>query len=359
MNTIDRYTIMLFWGYFIGGLLVFVTIFTAVDAMSTMVNFDGVSPTILAQYYSYGSADIIMKMLPVACLLGTILTLSNLNKSNELVALFASGMSLLRVTVPILLSVAFICLVGFYAGDRVIPRMNQQKSYIYYHFIKKNPAQFSMVRTDKIWYRSKNAIFNLQTLSKKGDRAQGLTLYFFSDEWNLLQMLTAKQVEIMGNNWNLAEGSITLFTDKSSFPLTSTFKKKSIIMGEDIQDLQSSGQTSDMLSQQELKHFIKKNKEAGLDTLSYEVDYHNKFSFAVAGLILSFLGIPFSVSRGRSGGAMLNIGLCMVLVLIYYVLTSSATTLGQHGALSPLIVAWGPNLLMAVFADRMLKRTNY
>lgn len=359
MNTIDRYTSLLFWGFFIGGLLVFVTIFTAVDAMSTMVNFDGVSPTILGQYYLYGSAEIIQKMLPVACLLGTILTLSNLNKSNELVALFASGMSLLRVTVPILIWVTVICGVGFYAGDRVIPRMNQQKSYIYYHFIKKKPSQFSMVRTDKIWYRSKNAIFNLQTLSKDGNKAQGLTLYFFADDWNLLQMLTAKQVEIMGNNWNLQEGSVTLFTDKSSFPLTSTFKKKSIVMSEDIQDLQSSGQTSDMLSQKELKHFIKKNKEAGLDTLSYEVDYHNKFSFAIAGLILSFLGIPFSVSRTRSGGAMLNVGLCLGLVFVYYVLTSSATTLGQHGALSPLIVAWGPSLLMVLLAQRLLKRTNY
>lgn len=359
MNRIDRYTAVLFWGYFIGGLVVFVTIFTAVDAMSTMVNYDGVSPEHLAKYYIYGSATIIQKMLPVACLLGTILTLSNLNKSNELIALFASGMSLFRVMIPVLVSVALICIAGFYAGDKVIPRMNQQKNYIFYHHIKKRPAMFSMVRTDKIWYRSKNAIFNIQTLSKKGDKAQGLTLYFFNDDWSLLQMITAKDVVIAGNLWNLSDGSITLFTEKSSFPLTSTFKAKSITMSEDTNDLQSSGQTSDMLSQTELKQFIQRNKEAGLDTLSYEVDYHNKFSFAVAGLVLAFLGIPFSVSRGRSGGAMLNIGICMLLVLIYYVVTSSATTLGQHGAIPPLLVAWGPNIAMVIFAKYRLRAVNY
>jgi lipopolysaccharide export system permease protein len=218
---------------------------------------------------------------------------------------------------------------------------------------------FSTVKTDKIWYRSKNAIFNIQTLSPQGERAQGLTLYFFDDAWNLIQMLTAESVDMKGRSWLLKKGTLTLFSEESSFPITSDFKEKPLVMGEDAEDLQSSGQTSDMLSQKELKRFIEKNSEAGLDTLAYQVDYHAKIGFAFTGIVLALLGIPFSVTRTRSGSAMLNIGLCLGLVFVYYVLNSSAITLAQHGTLPPVLGGWFANLSIAGFAFWLLKKTNY
>lgn len=356
MNRIDRYTSWLFWGYFIGGLLVFLTIFTAVDAMSTMVNYKNVAPSALLNYYLYSFPEIISKLLPVACLMGTILTLSNMNKANELVALFASGMSLIRITTPILVWVLMISAVGYWATDKILPKATKEKNYILYYDLKKEPHRFSTIKTDKIWYRSKNSIFNIQTLNAKGDGAQGLTMYFFSDEWDLVQMITARQVIIRGAQWLLENGTVTVFSKDSSFPLTSHFQTKSIVMAEDSKDLQSAGQTADMMSQKELEHFIKKNKEAGLDTVAYEVDYHSKISFAFAGLVMCLLGIPFSVGRARSGGTMLNIGICLALVFAYYVFYSSGITLGQHGTLPPVMAAWVPNIVMIGVGLVLLKR---
>jgi lipopolysaccharide export system permease protein len=121
-------------------------------------------------------------------------------------------------------------------------------------------------------------------------------------------------------------------------------------MGEDAKELQSTGQTSEMLNQAELLRFIERNKEAGLDTIRYEVDYHSKFSFAFAGLVMCLLGIPFSVGKARSGGSMMNIGIVILLVFAYWILFSSFITLGTHGHLNPILAAWAPNLLMATVA---------
>ncbi len=240
---------MAFLGLFYRGLLVFLTIFTAVDAMSTMVNYKGVAPSALLNYYLYSFPEIISKLLPVACLLGTILTLSSLSKANELIALFASGMSLLRVTTPILLWVVLISGLGYWSADRILPKTTKEKNYILYYDLKKEPHRFSTVRTNKIWYRSKNSIFNIQTLNAKGDRAQGLTMYFFNDQWDLVQMITAREVLIEGAQWLLSNGAVTVFSKDSSFPLTSQFKNKNIVMAENSKDLQSAGQTADMMSQ--------------------------------------------------------------------------------------------------------------
>lgn len=350
MNRIDRYVSGLFWVSFIGGSLVFVTIFLAVDAMSTMVSYKSLNMSVLLNYYIYYVPEIFNKLLPVVCLLGVIMAISSMNKANELVALFASGMSLFRITLPLLIWVGLISGSYFFAMDRLGPAMTRKKNYILYNDIEKKPSLFSVVKTNKIWYRSKNAIFNIKTLSVQGDTAQSLTLYFFSPEWDLLQMITADKVELQGSSWNLIDGSVTLFTGNSSFPLTSQFKTKKIAMGEDAKDLQSTGQTSDMLNQKELARFIERNKEAGLDTIRYEVDYHSKFSFAFSGLVMCLLGIPFSVGKARSGGSMMNVGIVIALVFAYWILMSSSLTLGTHGHLNPILAAWAPNLLMAGLA---------
>ncbi len=348
-SRIDRYISGLFWFYFAGGLIVFITLFLAIDALSTMVQYKDANAFGLVQYYLASLPELVYRMAPVACLLATIFTLSTLNRNNELVALFSSGMSLLRVTASILISVAVISVGIFVLSDRLLPGFTKQKNFIFFNQIKKNPSLYSMVKNEKIWYRSKDSIFYIKTLNDNAHEAQGLTLYYFSDKWDLIQMVTAKKVEMMGQNWNLLDGSVTLFTEESSFPLTSQFGKKTIVMSEDAKDLSSTANTADVLSLKELSRFIKKNKEAGLDTLSYEVDYHSKYGFALAALVMTLAGIPFSVGKARSGGSMLNVGLCLGLVFVYWIFYSSALTLGKHGQIPPIAAAWVPNLAMAFF----------
>lgn len=355
-NRIDRYIWGMFWLYFVGGLIIFMTLFLTIDVLGTLVTYKEASPASLIPYYAYSLPEIIYRMAPVACLMSTIFTLSTLNKNNELVALFASGMSLFRINASILVGVTIVSISIFYISDRVLPSFTKQKNFIFYNEIKRNPSLYSMVRNQKIWYRSKDSIFNIKTLNPDTKEAQGLTLYYFNERWDLVQMITAEKVKLAERNWNLFNGSVTLFTEESSFPLTSQYKTKTIVMSEDAKDLSSSANTADVLSLEELGAFIKRNKEAGLDTVSYEVDYYSKYSFALAALVMTVLGIPFSVTRARSGGAMMNVGVCLAVVFLYWTFLSSALTLGKHGYLNPIIAAWFPNSVMALFAAVLIRR---
>jgi len=356
INLIDRYISRLFLGFFVSGLVVFVTLFVAVDFMSNMNRFDATTE-MLARYYGFAIPGILVQMVPVACLLATLFTLSTLNKNNELVALFSSGMSLARVAAPILVLVVLISGISFWMTDRILPVVTQKKNYVEYVEIKKQPGRYSTVRTNKIWYRSQNILFNIKTLIPERNQAQGLTMYYFDHGWRLIQMITADVVTLKENTWDLERGTVTLFANESNIPMVQEFQNKTISMGEDVGDLRSTSQPSEMLSLKELSRFIQRNKEAGLDTLRYEVDYHAKFGFAFAAFVMSFIGIPFSVSRQRSGGAALNVGMCVGLAFLYWASYSSGLTLGKHGALPPLVAAWAPNLVMvglgAVFIIRL------
>ncbi len=355
ITLIDRYIARLFAGFFVAGLVVFVTLFVTVDFMSNINRFDAPAEMV-GRFYAYAIPGIVYQMIPVACLLGTIFTLSALNKNNELVALFSSGMSLARVSAPILAIVVLISGVSFWLGDRVLPVITQKKNYVYYVEVRKQPGLYSTVKTNKIWYRSNNILFNIKTLQAEASRAQGLTMYYFDGDWQLIQMITAAQVALNGEAWDLEKGAVTIFPKETNIPMTQEFEKKTITMGEDSSDLQSTTRASEMLSLRELDRFIERNKEAGLDTLRYEVDYHAKFSFAFAAFVMSFIGIPFSVNRQRSGSAAVNIGLCVGLAFGYWSAYSSGLTLGQHGALSPILAAWVPNIVVLALSVLFLLR---
>jgi lipopolysaccharide export system permease protein len=288
--------------------------------------------------------------------MAVVFTLSTLNRQNELVALYSIGMGLVRICIPMLIWILVLCGVEMGLSDRVLPNFSKNKNYIFYNDIKKNPSMYSMVRTDRIWYRSRDTIFNIKTLNEKAHKAQGLMLYYFNQEWDLLQMISAKDVDLKGSNWDLHDGSVTVFTEESSFPLTTQFKDKTIVMNEESKDLASSANTADVLSLGELSQFIKKNKEAGLDTVRYEVDYQSKYSYAMAALVMSLLGIPFSVSRARTGGAMRNVGVCLGLVLLFWIFYSSSLTLGNYGHLPPILAAWMPIVLMSALAAFFIRR---
>jgi lipopolysaccharide export system permease protein len=201
---IDLYIARIFLGFFVAGLTVFVTIFVVIDFMTNLVR-DGASLQSLLAYYGYLIPSVIYQMTPVACLLATISTLSSLSRNQEMVALFSFGMSLTRIAAPVLVLVTLISGFVFFMNDKIVPAMNQKKNYIYFVDIKKQPGLYSTVKTNKIWYRSGNVIFNIKTLQADQGKAQGLTMYYvnFGGVWQLAQMLTAEDVEFKGTNWLL------------------------------------------------------------------------------------------------------------------------------------------------------------
>lgn len=355
---IDRYIFKSFLAYFLAGLLVVGALFLAADFMTSFVRFEPELSSLI-RYYAYYMPYIIYQMIPVAILIATLFTLSQLNRSNEMVALFSMGVSLARICAPILVLVGLISVGSFWVGDRILPKLMQQRNYIYYVELRDRPHLYAAVRKNRIWYRSQNIIFNIQTLNVEQSRAQGLTMYYLDDAWNIAQLIKAKEVALEDSTWDLRDGTVTLFMEESSFPVTQTFEQKTLTMSEDIADIRSAPPTSEVLSVGELRRFYKRNKELGLDTLRYEVDYYAKFSFAAIGIVFCLIGIPFTTKRERSGGMLVNIGFCAGLALFYWIMFGTSLSLGYHGVLRPTLAAWGPNILagaIAIFALLRLKK---
>lgn len=87
----------------------------------------GLSVGVILEFIGYQAATLVPLALPLAVLLSSLMTFGNLGETYELVAVKASGISLLRFMRPLIFVVMGICGIAFYFGNSVIP-ITQLKS---------------------------------------------------------------------------------------------------------------------------------------------------------------------------------------------------------------------------------------
>jgi lipopolysaccharide export system permease protein len=356
ISLIDRYIAKSFIFYFFAGLSIFVTLFVAIDFLTSTARFS-VDLGVFAEYYAFYSFEMLFQLIPVACLLATLFTIGTLHKNSELVAMFSMGLSLVRVALPILVIVSGLSLVSFIASNELMTKAVDKRNFIYYTIMKKKPWQYSNSKQENIWYRSGQNIFNINLLNAKEAKAFEVTLYTFSSDWMLQQILIAKEALLNEGQWTLKNGSVTVFFDEESAPITDTFTSKNLEVGENVIDIKTSSKASAQMGVRELRRYIERNKEAGLNTVPFEVDYYSKFSYVFTTMVMVLLGLSFATSgSNRSGGVLLNLQKCVLLTLIYWGIYNSGLTLGRHGTIPPVIAAWAPNLLMIMLASLIIWR---
>ena len=99
------------------------------------------------------------------------------------------------------------------------------------------------------------------------------------------------------------DGKVTVFFDDYSAPVAERFESRTLTCGEDVIDIKSSSKASSMMAVGELRRYIARNKEAGLNTVPFEVDYYAKFSFTFTSLVMVLLGVAFSIGASHAQAA--------------------------------------------------------
>ena len=112
-------------------------------------------------------------------------------------------------------------------------------------------------------------------------------------------------------------------------------------------DLKVVAKSAEEMGFTDLRRYCNAISEKGYDATSYRTVMHAKISLPFAALIMAFLGIPFSFRDGRSGGIGVGIAISIVIGFSYFVINALILSLGQQGALPPVVAAWAANLLFA------------
>lgn len=92
----------------------------------------GLSAGIIIELMTYAMANMLPLGLPLAVLLAAIMTMGNLGENYELLAMKSAGLSLVRITQPLLILVSLIAVGSFFIGNNLVPYANKKMYSIIY-----------------------------------------------------------------------------------------------------------------------------------------------------------------------------------------------------------------------------------
>lgn len=142
LKKIDKLVLRSFIGPF------FVTFFVALivfDLQFLWMYIDdligkGLEISVILELFAYLSASTVPLALPLALLIGSIITFGNLGEHYELVALKSAGISLQRFMMPLLFVSFIFSGIAFFFSDNVLPYTNLKFRQILSSVVKKKPA---------------------------------------------------------------------------------------------------------------------------------------------------------------------------------------------------------------------------
>jgi len=330
-------------------------LFLGIDLISKIWSMDAPLSTI-AIYYIFKTPQITIQMIPVSILLATLLLFSYMSKHNEMVALYISGRSLFKIATPVLLVVTGLSLASFYFSDYLLPLANFKAEKVWMvDILGKGGEFYDSLNQRRAWFRDKNTIYNVSAYDSADKVVTGLSLYSFDDHFNMKGHLYAKQAVYQGRkNWTLKGIKKTVFDGGKT--VTELVPELNVSLREEPDDFKRIEAKSDYLTASRLNKYIADLKDAGISPAKYQVEYHKRYSLALAGLVMCFIGIPFAVRQQRRGGVALNIGVGFVLVFAYWVLFSLMLSMGMSGKLWAPLSAWGANIIFVVLSVFLVRR---
>ena len=334
------------------GLMIF-TIMLLMDKILKLIELvvnRGGSLSNILMLFLFISPSFLIITIPVAVLLGTLLTFGRLSSDSEITAFKASGMSLYQLFFPIsifaLATFLLTSLLLFYA----LPWGNRGFKATLYLLVqsKANIEIKERVFNDAF----SGLVVYVDRVPLQGNHMEGILIYDQREKGKSHTIL-AKQGFVINNPESqeiilrLRSGDVHRFE-----PEAHTFQKIKF----DTYDLKLELAKTFAAIEKKLKDWemsiddIRKKmeeiKKTGKDTTSYEVELHKRYAIPFTCIVFALIGVPLGIHPHRSGRSYGFI-LSIFILIAYYVSLTASEILAMRKILPAYSVGWIPNLLFS------------
>jgi LPS export ABC transporter permease LptG len=284
-----------------------------------------------------------------------LITFGLMQRSNEITAMKATGISIYRMIVPVLVMSACVGGALFLLDQFYLPHTNKRQDALR-NLIKGKPAQ-TYLNPDRKWiFGQQSKIYYYQFFDPDRDQFGNLSVFQF--EPSTFQ-LTGRIYAARANwddrlqRWVCSQGwQRSLFGpaiaeyrtfDVATFPTLGeapTYFKKEV------------KQSSEM-SYDELRRYIHDLQQSGFDVVRLKVQLHKKLAFPVVAFVMAVLAIPFAVASGRRG-AVAGVATAVGIAITYWTVSGLFEAMGNISQLPPILAAWSPDLIVGFLGGYMI-----
>ena len=327
---------------------------------------------------------ILYNVTPLCALMAVLISFGALNRSSELTAMKATGISLYRVVTPALLIAAILSVSLFVFDEAYLPAANRRQESLL-SSIKGKPAQ-TFLRPDRKWISGQTGnsisgqmgrsssgqinnpaasavaptrIFYYQAFDADRNIFANLTVFEFKPgSFTLTRRIFASSahwdedlhVWVFKNGWQrtFSDGAVATYQPFTLASFPEIHEQPTYFKKEDI--------PSQEMSYTELASYIRDLRQSGFDTTRLRVQLNRKLAYPLLTLVMAILAIPFSLSAGKRG-SIAGIGAAIGVAIAYSVVAAIFENLGNVNTLPAVMAAWSPDLLFAIAGAYLLLRT--
>ena len=307
--------------------------------------------------------NLIYNLTPLCTLVAVLATFGGLNRTSELTAMKATGISLYRVMVPVLVIAAILGAALFAFDESYLPGANRRQEALR-SIIKGKPAQ-TFLRPDQQWIFGKqdpgkpSRIYYYEFFDPELDRFANLSVFEFDpDTFALSQRIfaTSAHWEPALHQWIFENGWDRTFKGDAMRSYTNFDVQTFPGINEDPSYFKKENRQSQEMSFGELNRYIHDLGQSGFDTIRLRVQLNRKLAYPLITLVMSILAIPFALSMGRRG-SLTGIAAAIGLTVAYWVVDGTFGAMGNVNMLPAFLAAWSPDLLFGLIGGYLLLRT--
>jgi lipopolysaccharide export system permease protein len=331
-------------------------VYLCVDFLQRADSFIKYKATMLqiAAYSLYSLPAMATACLPISALIATLLSLGNLSRHNEIIAMRAGGVSIIAVIAPVILGGIIISAFGFINNEYIMPIYTARANYIKSIQIEKK-EQRVVFQQRKLWLRGPdNSIVNIELISPDRTEMIGVNIYKLNPDYTVRERIKAQRLKWENGAWRFKQSQKFILGNDTVISQSADDESFNIVGSPG--DLGMIAKTSEEMNFKELWDYVKRLKMSGYKATRDEVDLYSKLALPLASLLMVMISTPLSVQQVRSSGASKGIALAVLIAFFYWGLVSIGTALGRAGALPPLESAWLANAFFTLASVIVLFR---
>ena len=353
-HILDRYLVREY-ALLVGvGLAVATALFVVIDLMQDLDRYLRVKPPLvyILEHLLYRLPATLHETLPIVMLVATIFLFLTLSRNHELTAMKAAGLSLYRVSLPILLlGLAVTASAGVFQ-ELVLPHLNELSEEVDQVKIRGQLPRHLRSR-ERLWMRTGDTRFyRIELLHPGTNDMWGMTVLELDREFRLLHRLDARRAHWAEGGWELTEGAFREIGPDGQVR-TVPFAYTALELKEEIDDFTKIQKPTDAMSYVELSAYVARLEATGFEARKYLVELYAKLSFPLINLIMVLVAIPFSLQSPR-GGRLFGVALAIAILAGYLVVHYVALAFGRADLLPPILAAWTANVIFLGLGTSLL-----
>jgi LPS export ABC transporter permease LptF/LPS export ABC transporter permease LptG len=300
---------------------------------------------VVVNYFRFLVPYLLYQLAPLGALVAVLVTIGIMSKNNEIVAFKASGISLYRLAVPLLIAGAALAGALLVLDSTYLPYANQRQDALR-NQIKGRPPQ-TYTRPQRWIFGENSKVYNYDLFDPTQNLFGGLTVIELDPATfemrrrvfaTRARWLASEKAWVLESGWtrDFANGEVTQYTPFKVTTLPELVEVPSYFNREVIQAIQ--------MNWLDLDKYIDGLQRAGFDASALKVQWHKKLAYPLIAPISMLLAIPFAILVG-SRGAISGIAMGVGIGIAYWALSALLEAMGGIGQLPPILAGWSPDIV--------------